>query len=197
MKLTRERKIYVGVLGVGLAVLGADRVMGPPSSASASSGVVVGEETAAVPVSSGVQASSVTLVALADRLEAIRADHAQRADDAAHVGSTDAFRIAPTWRAAISPQTAASEGDADAPGAVAMATSVPLPKVTVVVQDQAGGMAVLDGEVLRVGQVSRSGITLVGVERRAVRVLIDGLERTIELADFAGSAASMSSRPTR
>lgn len=187
MKLTRERKIYVGVLGVGLAVLGADRVMGPPSSASASSSAAVGEEPAAAAVSPGVQAPSVATVALAERLEAMKGEHLGQAEVD---GSSDAFRISPAWRAALSPEATVSEGDADGSGVATMPTSVALPKVTVVVQDQAGGMAVLDGEVLRVGQVSRSGITLVGVERRAVRVLIDGLERTIELAEPSG-------RPTK
>ena len=96
----------------------------------------------------------------------------------------DAFRIDPVWRALIEPEMKASAADeAESPEVVMPVPGVVLPKVTVIMQNNAGGCAVIDGVVVQVGATTSSGMKLVGLEQRAARLLVNGTEVLVPVVD--------------
>lgn len=175
MKLTRERKIYGALLGIGFAVLGADRLMGGPASAAAGT---LPDQVPGTDAAPEVASDSVRRVAIGERLAELAA--ASASQDAGR----DAFRIDPVWRALIEPEMRESPTDeAESPGAVMPVPGAVLPKVTVIMQNSAGGCAVIDGVVVQVGATTSSGMKLVGLEQRAARLLVNGTEVLVPVVD--------------
>lgn len=175
MKLTRERKIYGALLGIGFAVLGADRLMGGPASAAAGT---LPDQVSGTDAAPEVASDSARRVAIGERLAELAA--ASASQDAGR----DAFRIDPVWRALIEPEMRESPTDeAESPGAVMPVPGAVLPKVTVIMQNSAGGCAVIDGVVVQVGATTSSGMKLVGLEQRAARLLVNGTEVLVPVVD--------------
>lgn len=175
MKLTRERKIYGALLGIGFAVLGADRLMGGPASAAAGT---LPDQVPGTDAAPEVASDSVRRVAIGERLAELAA--ASASQDAGR----DAFRIDPVWRALMEPEMRESPTDeAESPGAVMPVPGAVLPKVTVIMQNSAGGCAVIDGVVVQVGATTSSGMKLVGLEQRAARLLVNGTEVLVPVVD--------------
>ncbi len=178
MKLSRERKVYVAILALGGCVLGADRFMGGPSSATAS--------TTKVAAASSESGDGSAAPAQARRV-ALHEHLAQLAVPLDPSSAGKSFQIDRAWYAELSPvdaSVATSARSSDSAGREFKA-----PRVTMVVQDASGGFAVLDGKVLRIGERTPGGLMLVGIANGIVTVESEGIEYTIPVAD--GSATSV------
>ncbi len=178
MKLSRERKVYVAILALGGCVLGADRFMGGPSSAAAST-----TKVAAVSSESGDGSAAPAQA----RRVALHEHLAQLAMPLDPTAAGRSFQIDRVWYAELSPAISSVATSAGASESAVLEFKAP--KVTMVVQDASGGFAVLDGKVLRVGERSPGGLTLVGIANGIVTVESEGIEYTIPVAD--GSATSV------
>ena len=180
MKLTRERKVYAALLGVGAVALVADRLMGGPASASAGLPPVAAAASEAV---AKAPASATAKVPLGERLGQLAMAGSLSGE------SGDAFRIDEVWRTLLEPEAKAdsSARAVELPPELS-AGGVTLPKVTVVMQNAGGGCAVIDGTVVQVGGTTKGGVTLVGVEQRSVRLLINNVEVVVPVADAAGGS---------
>lgn len=184
MKLTRERKVYASLLALGLGVLAFDRITGSPSAARAGQGGLLAAGAAALENALGGESgpmAGLVQVALHERLAEVAGASGE---------GRDIFSIDPSWMEQLvtpvavkkpAEKAAEKEPDARAPGQ--------MPRVTMVVQDASGGMAVVDGEVVRVGGTTKGGVTLVSVESRAARLSFDGREATVEIKDEKAGGA--------
>lgn len=166
VKLTKERRTYLAILGLGAAAVGVDRLWlnAGPSSVSASMPDVVA--SAGLPGAVGAGGGPTTTgVSVSRRLESLAATlRVDRVDDA--------FQLPLSW---LPPAEAAIE--APAPGGP-LSPRV-LPRVTGIVGRGASIAAVIDGEVVVLGETSSKGVTLVGVEGQDVTVEVAGERVTL------------------
>ena len=172
MKLSRERKVYVAVLALGGCVLGADRFMGGPSSAVASTAKAPVDS--ALPVDGSTTPTRVQRVALHEHLSLLASPL-----DPSMAG--ESFELDAAWFAELNPKESSTGKTAETSDS-ATPNFTP-PKVTMVVQDASGGFAVLDGKVLRIGDRTRSGLLLVGIEKGVITVESEGQQYAIPVAD--------------
>lgn len=176
MKLSRERKVYLAVLTVGAGVLGADHFLGGPSSASASitAATAGAPENGSTPTTNGlVESRRVERVALHEQLERMSIT----LDDQ---GAGLAFAIDPAWRAELTPiqPEKAAIGAAETP----QSGPIHMPKITMVFEDATGGVAVMDGEAIRVGERTKDGTLLVSLVKGVAVVEVGGVEHTIKVS---------------
>ncbi|MDP9175847.1 MAG: hypothetical protein M3O30_18570 [Planctomycetota bacterium] len=154
MKITKKHKAYAVVLGLGFAVLGLDRGFATPQSAEAAP--VVAEA-----VASRIVADSATNVPAVPAKSTIAA----RLQDMAVVDNIDVDTVAN----AFSPSQAwiaAKPVDVERTAAVAQEFARSH-TVSAVMQSNKGGRAIIDGRLLRVGQVV-DGITILSIGRNSV-----------------------------
>lgn len=174
MKLSRERKVYVAVLTVGLGVLGADHLLGGPASASASvSGTASASENAATPSAMQPIAPRAERVALHAHLERMTSILDER-----EIGS--AFTIDDAWRAELSPASPEIAVTPAEPAAKAGVSGAP--KITMVVEDASGGFAVMNGQAVRIGERSTDGVLLVSLAKGVAVIEIDGVEHAVAVS---------------
>lgn len=174
MKLSRERKVYVAVLTVGVGVLGADQLMGGPASASASvSANANATENAAASSVKQPGTPRAERVALHAHLERMTS-----ALDERGIGS--AFTIDDAWRAELSP--AQPEIGPTSIDAAANAVAPVAPKITMIVEDASGGFAVMNGQAVRIGERSSDGVRLVSLAKGVAVIEIDGVQHTIAVS---------------
>lgn len=176
MKLSRERKVYVAVLTVGAGLLGADQFLGGPSSANASTKATAAdapENATALSGKEGDASKRVDRIALHEQLErmSLTLDD-QRAGLA--------FAIDSTWLAELTPV----EQEPPATGLQVTPQSGPsaLPKITMVFEDASGGVAVMNGEAIRVGERTKDGSLLVSLAKGVAVVEIGGVEHTVKVS---------------
>lgn len=176
MKLTRERKVYALILGLGGMALVADQVVGGPGAAMAQSRPTT-SESAGVSADSVAPAAKVAMVSIRDRL-------ADMMSASGAVDGRDAFQIDTAWREMLDPKQEPDQKAQAEPAATKRTVpGTTLPLVSMVIQDGAGGCAMIDGELVQVGKSTKSGVTLVGIERRAARLMVDGTEVLIQVVD--------------
>lgn len=180
MKLTRERKVYGLLLAVGCVALVGDRLLGGPSAAMATAPPE--QDEAATQASPVAPTPMSTRVAIGEQLSAIMASSLE-------ADGRDAFQIDASWRALLEPlQEADSEKKPAAEARIeSVLPGVTLPKVTMVMQNGASGCAMIDGKLVQVGSQTASGATLLGIDQRAARLLVNGVEVEIPVVD-SGSA---------
>lgn len=176
MKISRERKVYLAILSIGGAVLGADQFLGGPASVNASVSPSPASESENAKTTTGVKAvaRAVERIPLHEQLDRL-------ASVLNPESAGDAFSIDPGWRAELTPNVPVDEATG-APTATATAP-VHIPKVTMIVEDSRGGFAVLDGQPVRVGQEGPSGVRLVSMTKGVVVIESGGIEHTIKVND--------------
>jgi hypothetical protein len=174
MKLTRERKVYGLLLGFGCLALVGDRLLGGPSAAMAT--VTPERERAHADASVVPPDSKPARVAIGERLAQIMAASLEG-------DGRDAFQIDPSWRSILEPpERTTSEVAPIEPRIDAALPGVTLPRVTMIMHNGAGGCAMIDGKLVQIGAQTAGGATLLGIDQRAVRLLISGVEVEIPVA---------------
>lgn len=169
MGMPRDRIVVVGLLAVAGAGLVADRTIFRAEAQAAAEPVA--EETSLAAAGVGKVQSAVAGLIRDQFREAFDTQFAAQADQIE-------FGPAVEW---MSRQ--AAEQPAVVPGSVRTPQPVSqqgLPSLTVVMPTQSGGVAVIDGVRLAIGQTHPSGFRLVAVGDRSATIVRDG--RTIELA---------------
>lgn len=151
MKLTKERKIYGGLFLVALCALIGDQVFsGPSRAAAADSEVVASAPVHTAPAATPVAHSAITNQ-LAQRLRTLDHDQALSAS-----ALSDPFKVSKIW-----------DGAADGPTVNRIWAFNQRHHLTaVMVSGARGGSAIIDGELVRLGQ-SLEGFKLIEVSTRS------------------------------
>jgi hypothetical protein len=161
MKLTKQRKVYLGILVVAVAALLLDRVFYSPDEASAApdetsiSTPRVADAPSRKPVllpAACVEPSEVK-VSIADRLAAAGA-----AEPIDLPGIRDAFRPEPEWMGELCPTGEVNKQDVDVVQAFRRRH-----RLMGVMLSSQGAKVIVDGEALEIGG-KLDGFTLVSVE---------------------------------
>ncbi|RMH29870.1 MAG: hypothetical protein D6692_03150 [Planctomycetota bacterium] len=168
MGMPRDRIVVVGLLAVASAGLVADRTIFRAEARAASEPVA--QETTLAAAGVGKVQSAVAGLIRDQFREAFDAQFAAQADQIA-------FGPAAEWmsRQAVE-QPAVDTRSAQTPQPL---SEQGLPSLTIVMPTQSGGIAVIDGVRLTIGQTHPSGFRLVAVGDRSATIVRDG--RTIEL----------------
>jgi hypothetical protein len=172
MKLTTRQKVYAGIAGLGLLAVAADRLLILPHGAAAdapapdSYAVSSAERRPAAPLP--VPAPLSQRPTIADRLDAVAA---ARRFDLTNV--RDAFVPSPAWLAGSGPQPPGLES-----GRLAAERFRGAHMLTAVVASGEKGYAIIDGQILFIGQVL-DGFRLVAVRPRSV--VLESNDTRIEL----------------
>ncbi len=169
MGMPRDRIVVVGLLAVAGAGLVADRTIFRTEAQAA---------VEPAPDQGPLAAAGVGKVQTA--VAGLIRDQFKQAFDAEFAGQADKLDFGPAaeWMTRpVAQQPAVVPGSVRAP---VPANPQGLPSMTVVMPTQSGGVAVIDGVRLAVGQTHPSGFRLVAVGDRSATIVRDG--RTIELA---------------
>ena len=176
MGLSRERKIYVGLFLVAATGLSFDRVFLGPASASAMGidEVYADEHVELIQTSADGQVANnlSSISVIRDRLE-------QKSSSDTTVASASMFSFHDLFpspeteqqSSATKQQTALLISDeGGAPQMVPHVPQSPLPTLSAVMPARNGGGAVLDGKLVRVGDVHETGYRLIRVNKRSAVV---------------------------
>jgi hypothetical protein len=167
MPLTRERKIYIGLLGVGLVALTADRLTrggtGDARAQDSSEYVVARTDGQAVAKSSPAFASANNVGGaggISDRLRELGG----RAAPESAADRRDLFRVPRNWAPDhnVPPATGPVKEPSGGPAEFERAH-----RLTAVILSERQGQAVIDGRIYKPGQVL-DGYTLLAVTQDAV-----------------------------
>jgi hypothetical protein len=152
MKLTKERKIYAGLLVLAACAFIGDQVFSGPTEAAASADVAVATAPAAKPLAPAAEPIRSTITTrLAQRLRALDHDQALSA-----TALSDPFKLSKTW----------GSGSGSPADGQAWSFSQRHRLTAVMVAGARGGSAILDGELIRVGQ-SLDGFKLIEVSTQS------------------------------
>lgn len=186
-KLSRERKVIIGILGVALAGLAADRLffssgLTGPAEASAAAGEfavdasldALVEEIDAEPASAPERTESLTAT-LSGRFEKYA-----RQDSADVTGLSDVFRPSDSWL-----------GTSEAPGGAARTITAAdefgmRHTLSAIMMSRSNPGAVVNRQLITVGK-ELDGFTLVAVNERSVVFEAEGEQVVLELDPSAGS----------
>jgi hypothetical protein len=153
MKLTKERKIYVGLFVLAAGAFLGDQLFSGPNAASADvePAAVATARPASSPASASVSPRAAMTVQLAERLRTLDHDQALSA-----TALSDPFKLSKSW-----------DGLSDAPAdGQAWSFSRRHRLTAVMVSGARGGSAIIDGQLVAVGQ-SLEGFKLVEVSTRS------------------------------
>ena len=178
MTLSKQRKVYLAVLGLGLLSLGADRLFlggGQTAPEQATASVIVApsrsQPSAPAKTVGGEAPAVITRVnALAERLAMVSSR--QNVDPQA---VPDAFELSPEWKAALHPPDG-TDGTSKR-----IASFQQTHHLTSVVMDKVGGSAIINDNVVRVGQ-ELDGFKLVSVSRDLAALESGSLRVELKLA---------------
>jgi hypothetical protein len=182
MKLTKKHRIYGGALLACLGILAADRAFFAPASASA--GPVVAPQAIAPTM---VESSSTAPAAAIDLVGA-QAAVARRLDAAGATAALDgrampsAFQIPGSWVAAEPQPPAEIKPLADTAPPDPVAEFIAAHRLTAVMAAGERGYAIINGELLYVGQ-TMGGFTLIEVDHRAAVLASGALRVRLALPD--------------
>ncbi|MFG0298406.1 MAG: hypothetical protein ACF8K1_02250 [Phycisphaerales bacterium JB047] len=189
MGLSKERKIFIGILSIAGAALVIDQGFLAPSSASAMGDALAAPVAAQgeAPVVNQATASSGLTAAklLMDRL-AKREQSAQSPQATLGSGFTLEQLIEPVLNGTDS-TLETQDLIQNEPTLPRIQPSAPdLPTLTAVMPAPSGGGAVLGGKLIRVGQVDSNGFTLLKVRERGVVLRRNGQIYSVEMPTQTG-----------
>jgi hypothetical protein len=153
MKLTKERKIYAGLFVLAACAFAGDQLFSGPKEAAASVDAAVVATAQAAPAAAGAtkpNPHSANTTQLAQRLRAL--DHEEALSASA---LSDPFKLSKTW-----------DGAALAQGDGSISSFIQRHRLTAVMVSGVRGSAIIDGELVRVGQ-SLEGFKLVEVSTKS------------------------------
>lgn len=176
MGMTRRQKGFVGVAVLGVAAVGVDRLVLLPGPASASAASVMETVREHLDLSK-LEARATQLVKATIEAEVL--DAMKQGDPSFDAFNPEAMK---QLQAALAGERVAAPVavEAKAGGPRDEPRTQRVPALTAVVSRGSGGIAVLDGKTLSVGE-TRDGMTLVGVTARSATVRIGGREYTLSL----------------
>jgi hypothetical protein len=164
-KSSRERNVFIGILGVALMGLGVDRVfLGSGATGPAAASAAAAEAFAADPFSDAID---VQFTEPADEPEPLTSALAGRLEDFAQRGQRevgdlpDVFEPSASWRS-----TSSSDGDGASRPASASEAFQAAHRLTAVMLSDSNPGAVVDGRFLRIGQ-ALDGFILTSVNERS------------------------------
>ena len=177
MTVTKSQKIWLGVLGVAVAALAVNQLAGGPAAPPAGVTRPVGADPrSASPAVRAGPTAAVTMVGLSgfDAPLAARLDDLRRRLGDGPSIVRDAFAPPAAWAGAPSDDRAAAFEHGHV--------------LTVTLQSGGGGQAVVDGDLVAVGQ-QVDGFRLASVgRRRATFVAADGTRAELSLPGSGGTA---------
>ncbi len=192
MRLNKERKIYVGILGLGLAAVAVDRLAlsGGPAGVSAAINPAMPDAAAAQAqlqlqssVLSQAQGQQSAAVPVSRRLQ----EYASRQPVA------DAFVVPDAWvekEAPVVAEVAQNPAMREAEKIITVERpdiEAIRKRVTSVVGRGDQVAAIIDNEVIRVGHTTKAGMTLKAVKGQEVTVVLNNQEFTLKFDDAAHS----------
>ena len=187
MGLTTERKVFIGVLAVASAALIIDQGLLGPKSAEAQD-AAPSTELESMQSSTAVSPASISSGISAAELLMKRVQRATKGDAQKQVTIGTSFSLDQLLEPAISMATQQETDTTDqtSPDPVVEAPplgtqAADLPSISAVMPSSSGGGAVLNGKLVRVGQVGPNGYQLVQVRERGVLLKRDGLHYTVEI----------------
>jgi len=177
-KSSRERNVFIGILGLALAGLAVDRLFlgsgatGPAQASAAAEAFAVDPASEALEVEliDAEEEPEPFTSALAGRLEAFARNAGHEVGDL-----PDVFEPSPSWRSAPS-----SEGADTARPASAAETFRANHRLTAVMLSDSNPGAVVDGEFLRIGR-ELDGFVLRSVSERTAVFEADGEQAELTL----------------
>jgi hypothetical protein len=140
VKLTAQQKVAIGLLAVAVGALIVDRLYFTPASAAGQEPV-----RAALPSAVAVARASISNAAVAEAPLGLISDELKSIEPPAIGDIPDAFQPSHSWLASQQPLTAAPVDHSSADFLAAH-------KLSGVLESTTGGVAIVDGQVLRVGQ---------------------------------------------
>jgi hypothetical protein len=200
--MNKERKIYVAIGGLALAILGADRLFfaAATSPDSASAGLIVPASAASAPGSPArgappaIDLEAASLALRTDQSLPYRLESFSRANayDLSAVG--DAFLPSEAWQARVKPTPSPADKSAVQPLDRRIEQFIAGHKLTAVMLNADGGIAMVDGQPLRPGQ-TLDGFKLVAVHSGQAEFEIEGRTARMSLAN--GQGGLLKSRSAR
>ncbi len=179
MGMSRERKVLCGLAAVAGAGLMFDMAFLAPSGAAAAP-AQADQAAVAAPMQSAAAAAATRLEnGVRDAMQRKLVGHAPEAMP--HL----AFGPDPLWTVAEVSGPALQAAPAPTPAASVMIGVLPglnhTPALSLVMPTREGGVAVIDGHRIQVGQTHPDGYTLAAVQARSVTVIKDGISATLSL----------------
>lgn len=176
MGMPRDRKVIVGVLGLAVGGLLIDRFVLGPSDATASD-TPMATASAGGPVASVVQTAKAKVDAsLRETVSKMLESHLTEQAPALGFGPDQ------SW---MQREIAKAPAGEPVPATTAMSGTLPgvesTPTLSLVMPTGSGGIAVIDGVRLQVGQTHPSGFRLIGVEARSVTIERNGAVAVLTL----------------
>ncbi len=182
MGMSRERKVLCGLGAVAAAGLMFDKAFLAPSDASASEAVIE-QAGVAAPVQAVTGAVAARLEGgIRDAMRQMLEKHT------ADLMPDISFGPDPAWTERILSEPVSGEAVATPTPAVAESTMTGVlpgvakkPSLSLVMPMRDGGLAVIDGHRLQVGQLHPDGYSLTAVYARSVTITKDGVSATLSL----------------
>lgn len=192
MGLSTERKVFVAILSIAGAALVIDQGLLGPSSAEAAPPLPTEEAT---PLLAGITSASTPAAQqsaaqiLIDRLT--KQPGSEKPAPQASLSTAFSLEelIEPVMEAVAqqgTPQVVENEPQQRPTLPVLMPSNLDFPTLSAVMPAKTGGGAVLNGKLVRVGQVGPLGFTLKQVRERGVVLQLDGREYTVEIPMHTG-----------
>lgn len=185
MRLNKERKIYVAILGLGLSAVAVDRLIlsGGPAGVSAAMNPAMPDVVAGQAQSSVLsQAQQSVAVPVSRRLQ----------EYASGQPVADAFVVPDNWVEKEAPIAEAVQNPAMREAETTITVDRPdieaiRKRVTSVVGRGDQVAAIIDNEVIRVGGTTKAGLKLKAVKGQEVTVVFENQEFTLKFDDAVQS----------
>ena len=181
MGIPRERQVFVGLGVVAVAGLMFDKVVLAPSGASASEPAALASATPAAAIASA--AAGKLQSGLRDAIDRAFEAHAHERMPELLFGPDDAWLSAPAGPTAAQPPSALAEE----PVASGVLPGLDVrPTLSLVMPTGRGGLAVIDGKRIAVGEIHPDGYRLIAVDDRSVTIGYAGATAVLRLPSPAG-----------
>lgn len=182
MGLTTERKIFLGLVGIAGIALVIDQGFLGPSEAAAESASLTLEAIEEMPTEIESQAAKPVAAILIDRLGSKVSSNSDGAFGSVFSLNKLIKPAAANSTGSIDGQVTGSQNDESQEAFLIIApTATDLPSLSSVMPSKNGGGAVLEGKLVRVGELGPNGYRLLFVKARAVLVERDGVQYAIEI----------------
>lgn len=175
MGIPRERQVFIGLGVAAVAGLMFDKVVLSPTAAIASEAPATASVAPAPALASA--AAGKLQVGLRDALRRAFEDYAGEQMPGLSFGPDEKWLVAPDRPVAPTASTEAVE----APSLSVLPGLNVRPTLTLVMPTSRGGLAVIDGKNMSVGEVHPDGYTLVAVDARSVTIGYNGATAVLNL----------------
>lgn len=178
--MPRERQIVLGLGAVAVAGLMFDKVvLGPAESSAAPTEVASADPTGPVRSAAAAVGAKVETTVREAMMKALQ-EHAAESLPQMDFGPDAAWITKPVAAAASGAAPVVAQPD-PAPRGGVLPGLTGSPKLSLVMPTRDGGIAVIDGHRMQVGQTHPDGYQLVGVDTRSVTISMGGSTAVLSL----------------